>query len=99
METREAVVQGDSMTGPNVAQICNDRTGEEFVAVPRALLADFAPRNENREPVLISSDEPSQTYREQAQLITDPAQASRACQVRGAAQRYATPRRELGANT
>ncbi|MFF2078151.1 DUF6879 family protein [Kitasatospora sp. NPDC058162] len=46
------------MTDPDeIAQLRNVKPGEAFVTVPRELLADFAPRDVNREPVLISYDE------------------------------------------
>ncbi|MFE5582611.1 DUF6879 family protein [Kitasatospora sp. NPDC056531] len=58
METGEVVVQGDAVTDPDeIAQLRNIKPGEGFVTVPRALLADFAPRDVEREPVLISFDE------------------------------------------
>ncbi|MFJ9694728.1 DUF6879 family protein [Kitasatospora sp. NPDC101183] len=58
VETRELLVQGDAVTDPDeVAQLRNVKPGEGFVIVPRVLLADFSPRDVEREPVLISFDE------------------------------------------
>ncbi|MFH8381200.1 hypothetical protein ACH4E7_09670 [Kitasatospora sp. NPDC018058] len=55
VDTGEVVVQGDVVTDPDeMAQFRNIKPGEGFVTVPRALLADFAPRDVDREPVLIS---------------------------------------------
>ncbi|MFD8479778.1 DUF6879 family protein [Kitasatospora sp. NPDC059673] len=57
-ETAQVIVQGDLVTDPaEVAQFRNIKPGEGFVTVPRVLLADFAPRATEREPVLISYDE------------------------------------------
>ncbi|MFE6050845.1 DUF6879 family protein [Kitasatospora sp. NPDC056446] len=51
-------MQGDIVTDPDeITQLRNIKPGEGFVIVPRALLADFAPRDVNREPELISYDE------------------------------------------
>ncbi|MFJ9946724.1 DUF6879 family protein [Kitasatospora sp. NPDC091207] len=58
VETGDVLVQGDLVTDPEeVAQLRNVQPGEGFVIVPRALLADFSPRDVDREPVLISFDE------------------------------------------
>jgi hypothetical protein len=58
METGEVLVQGNAVTDPDeVAQLRNVKPGEGFVIVPRVLLADFSPRDVDREPVLISFDE------------------------------------------
>ncbi|MFD8782281.1 DUF6879 family protein [Kitasatospora sp. NPDC059599] len=57
-ETGEMVVQGDLVTDPDeIAQFRSVKPGEGFVTVPRTLLADFAPRDVNREPKLIDLDE------------------------------------------
>ncbi|MDH6110270.1 hypothetical protein P3T36_004798 [Kitasatospora sp. MAP12-15] len=40
-----------------VAQLRNVKPGEAFVIVPRVLLADFSPRDVDREPLLISFEE------------------------------------------
>ncbi|MFJ5882444.1 DUF6879 family protein [Kitasatospora cineracea] len=57
-ESGNVVVQGDLVTAPDeVAQMRNVKPGEGFVTVPRALLADFAPRDAGREPVMIDYDE------------------------------------------
>ncbi|MDT0450751.1 DUF6879 family protein [Streptomyces hesseae] len=57
-DTGEVIVQGDAVTDPaDVAQLRNVKEGEAFVAVPRVLLADFAPRDAEREPVLINFDD------------------------------------------
>ncbi|WP_316522861.1 DUF6879 family protein [Kitasatospora brasiliensis] len=58
VETNEVIVQGDLVTDPDeIAQFRNIKPGEGFVTVPRVLLADFAPRDVERERVLISWDE------------------------------------------
>ncbi|MFD5081621.1 DUF6879 family protein [Kitasatospora sp. NPDC058406] len=58
VETGEVLVQGDAVTDPDeVAQLRNVKPGEGFVVVPRVLLADFAPRDVGREPVLIDFEE------------------------------------------
>ncbi|MET9181664.1 DUF6879 family protein [Kitasatospora aureofaciens] len=58
MKTGDVVVQGDAVTDPDeIAQLRKVKPGERFVTVPRALLADFAPRDAEREPVLIGLDE------------------------------------------
>ncbi|MFE4975182.1 DUF6879 family protein [Kitasatospora sp. NPDC056651] len=58
METGNVVVQGDLVTDPDeIAQFRDIKPGEGFVTVPRVLLTDFAPRDVNRERVLISWDE------------------------------------------
>jgi hypothetical protein len=58
VETGEVLVQGNAVTDPgDVAQLRNVKPGEGFVIVPRVLLADFAPRDGDREPVLISFEE------------------------------------------
>ncbi|MFF1909162.1 DUF6879 family protein [Kitasatospora sp. NPDC058218] len=58
VETGDVLVQGDAVTDPEeVAQLRNVKPGEGFVLVPRALLADFSPRDVDREPVLIGFDE------------------------------------------
>ncbi|GAA1393148.1 hypothetical protein GCM10009639_25820 [Kitasatospora putterlickiae] len=58
IETGEVLVQGDAITDSDeVAQLRNVKPGEAFVVVPRALLADFAPRDVDRDPVLIDFDE------------------------------------------
>ncbi|MFF7588974.1 DUF6879 family protein [Kitasatospora purpeofusca] len=75
VETGEVLVQGAAVTDPDeVAQLRRIKPGEGFVVVPRVLLADFAPRDVDREP----------------ELITDPVQVARACQVRDAAWHFAT---------
>jgi hypothetical protein len=52
------LVQGDVVSDPEeVAQLRNIKPGEGFVVVPRVLLADFSPRDVDREPALISFDE------------------------------------------
>ncbi|MFH8385020.1 DUF6879 family protein [Kitasatospora sp. NPDC018058] len=52
------IVQGDVVTDQEeIAQLRNVKPGEGAVAVPRVLLADFAPRDVDREPVLISFEE------------------------------------------
>ncbi|WP_308191803.1 hypothetical protein [Kitasatospora humi] len=46
------------MTDPDeVAQLRDIKPGEGFVIVPRVLLADFSPRDVDRESVVISFDE------------------------------------------
>ncbi|MFC5667542.1 DUF6879 family protein [Kitasatospora misakiensis] len=58
VETGEVLVQGEAVTDPDeVAQLRNIKPGEGFVVVPRVLLADFAPRDVGREPVLIGFEE------------------------------------------
>ncbi|MDH6136734.1 hypothetical protein P3T37_006165 [Kitasatospora sp. MAA4] len=58
VETGEVLVQGEAVTAPDeVAQLRNIKPGEGFVIVPRVLLADFSPRDVDREPVLIGFDE------------------------------------------
>ncbi|MFE4514912.1 DUF6879 family protein [Kitasatospora sp. NPDC056783] len=58
METGNVVVQGDLVTDPDeITQFRDIKPGEGFVTVPRVLLTDFAPRDVNRERVLISWDE------------------------------------------
>ncbi|WP_078589177.1 MULTISPECIES: DUF6879 family protein [Streptomyces] len=58
METGEVIVQGDVVTDPaEIAQLRNIKPGEGFVTVPRVLLADFAPRDMDRERMMISFDE------------------------------------------
>ncbi|MFG3226008.1 DUF6879 family protein [Kitasatospora sp. NPDC048194] len=57
-ETGEVLVQGEVATDPDdLAQLRNVKPGEGAVIVPRVLLADFAPRDLDREPVLISFEE------------------------------------------
>lgn len=49
LDTGEVLVQGDVVTGPDdLAQLRNVKPGEGVVAVPRVLLADFAPRRRTR---------------------------------------------------
>ncbi|WP_037778916.1 DUF6879 family protein [Kitasatospora purpeofusca] len=58
VETGEVLVQGDAVTDPDeVAQLRKIKPGEGFVVVPRVLLADFAPRDVDREPALIGFEE------------------------------------------
>ncbi|MEU1420188.1 DUF6879 family protein [Kitasatospora sp. NPDC005751] len=58
METGDVLVQGNTVTDPDeVAQLRNVKPGEGFVIVPRVLLADFSPRDVDRDPVLISFEE------------------------------------------
>jgi hypothetical protein len=58
VDTGEVLVQGTVVTDPKeVAQLRNVKDGEGFVMVPRVLLADFAPRDVDRVPVMISFDE------------------------------------------
>ncbi|MFG2846124.1 DUF6879 family protein [Kitasatospora sp. NPDC048296] len=62
--TGAVIVQGDLVTDPaEIAQLRNIKPGEGFVTVPRALLADFAPRDVNRERVLISYDKFENMFR------------------------------------
>ncbi|MFJ1790678.1 DUF6879 family protein [Kitasatospora griseola] len=57
-ETGDVLVQGVLVTDPGeVAQLRNVKEGEAFVMVPRVLLADFAPRTAEREPVMITFEE------------------------------------------
>ncbi|MFJ7249607.1 DUF6879 family protein [Kitasatospora sp. NPDC098652] len=57
-ETGDVIVQGDAVTDPaEIAQLRDVKPSEGFVVVPRALIADFGPRDVAREPVLISYDE------------------------------------------
>ncbi|MEV4872523.1 DUF6879 family protein [Streptomyces syringium] len=58
LDTGDVLVQGDAVTDPDeVAQLRNIKDGEGFVVVPRVLLADFAPREVDRVPVMIDFDE------------------------------------------
>ncbi len=58
LDTGEVLVQGDAVADPDdVAQLRNVKPGEAFVTVPRVLLADFAPREVDRVPVMIGFDE------------------------------------------
>ncbi|MFJ3791202.1 DUF6879 family protein [Kitasatospora sp. NPDC090091] len=58
VETGDVLVQGAAVTDPDeVAQLRNVKPGEGFVVVPRVLLADFAPRDVDREPTLIGFGE------------------------------------------
>ncbi|MFF4926035.1 DUF6879 family protein [Kitasatospora sp. NPDC001261] len=57
-DTGEVIVQGDLVTDPDeIAQLRAVKPGEGFVTVPRTLLADFAPRDVDRERVLVGYDE------------------------------------------
>lgn len=58
VESGEVLVQGEAVTDPEeIAQLRNVKPSETFVMLPRALLADFAPHDTDREPVLISYEE------------------------------------------
>ncbi|MGW0667775.1 DUF6879 family protein [Streptomyces sp. NPDC002746] len=58
VETGDVLVQGIAVTDPDeVAQLRNIKPSEGFVMVPRVLLADFSPRDVDREPVMIGFDE------------------------------------------
>ncbi|MFD7221621.1 DUF6879 family protein [Streptomyces sp. NPDC059883] len=58
LDSGEVLVQGDAVTDPDdVAQLRNVKAGESFVIVPRVLLADFAPKEAERVPVMISFEE------------------------------------------
>ncbi|MFF1788197.1 DUF6879 family protein [Kitasatospora sp. NPDC058243] len=64
VDTGEVLVQGDVVTDPDeIAQLRNIKPGEGFVIVPRALLADFAPRDVDRERVLIGYDKFENMFR------------------------------------
>ncbi|ROR44577.1 DUF6879 family protein [Kitasatospora cineracea] len=57
-DSGNVLVQGDLVTDPDeIARMRNVKPGEGFVTVPRVLLADFAPRDVGREPVMIGYDE------------------------------------------
>ncbi|MCX5387847.1 DUF6879 family protein [Streptomyces sp. NBC_00083] len=57
-DTGEILVQGNAVTDPDdVAQLRGVAPGEGFVMVPRVLLADFAPREAVRVPVMIGFEE------------------------------------------
>ncbi|WP_328788781.1 DUF6879 family protein [Streptomyces sp. NBC_00273] len=54
LETGEVLVQGDAVTDPtDVAQLKYVKEGEAFVVVPRALLANFAPREVTHVPEFV----------------------------------------------
>ncbi|MER7581994.1 DUF6879 family protein [Kitasatospora sp. NPDC097691] len=58
VRTGEVLVQGDVVTDPaELAQLRNVKPSEGAVAVPRVLLADFAPRDVNRKRVLIDYEQ------------------------------------------
>ncbi|CAM5430995.1 hypothetical protein BOQ63_021385 [Streptomyces viridifaciens] len=58
VETGQVLVQGEVATDPDdLAQLRNVKPGEGAVIVPRVLLAEFVPRDVDREPVLIGLDE------------------------------------------
>jgi len=58
VDTGNVLVQGEIVTSPEeIAELRNVKAGEGFVMVPRVLLADFAPRDVDREPVMISFEE------------------------------------------
>ncbi|MFE2550810.1 DUF6879 family protein [Streptomyces sp. NPDC059355] len=58
LDSGEVLVQGDVVTDPDdIAHLRNVMDGEGFVIVPRVLLADFAPKEAEKAPVVISFDE------------------------------------------
>ncbi|QIQ04803.1 DUF6879 family protein [Streptomyces liangshanensis] len=64
LDTGEVLVQGDVVTDPeDLAQLRNVKDSEGLVVVPRVLLADFAPRDADRVPQVITWDEFEDMFR------------------------------------
>ncbi|MFJ6214084.1 DUF6879 family protein [Streptomyces sp. NPDC092296] len=58
LDTGDVLVQGDAVTDPDdIEQLRNVKEGEGFVTVPRILLADWAPREAERVPQMVSLEE------------------------------------------